>query len=1081
MIFFVWPIAGVKAQSYAVATCSSGSDTTITGTVFDPAGKNPLPNILVYVPQSAVSSLTDGVNTSSPTKDNYATLVTGNPLVEVTTSANGTFSLSGVPAGTGVPLVIQAGRWRRQFVINTVTACATTQLYSTAVTTVGTDPSDLSSSNLTQGGSSSLSGYGEYTSLRFARNQNEGDIPKIAFVTGGSDALECSLRKIGIDDAEFSDSTVGINSTSGNTAVSSSSPVGRIGLYQRSLNGGAMAPEYAGATTSVSTVQSGYTLFGSTATLDGYNVLMLPCDGDDDSTLETGGSNLAYAQNVAAFTSAGGRIFATHYSSDLLNSVSSISGAANWVSPTSAPSNSGTATINASSTDSQVMGEWLYGMNAGTEYQVGVSNLRISQTGTNAPTVNWATIPNANWTYGSTAIADPVLEFSYYTPFTATTTDDQYGRVFFTDYHVNNGTGSSYVFPAECTSSMAKTYAMTPQEEMLEYSLFQLMNFAIPQFTPSVNMTVTATPATLISGDSNDTLSFTLTNTSSAQAITLDAPVTLTLTLPAGVTATSASGTGWNCTTASSTATCTLTSTVAANASSTLDVNVAVDSSVTTGSKSIAATLSSKEFSSNPSLSVTVNTSSAVSTSTTLAVSLSSINYGDSETLTATVSSNNGTPTGSVSFYDGATLLGTATLSSSGVASLTDSVLAVGSHSITAVYSSNSPWTTSTSAASSVTVAAAATTTTLTVAPNPVTLGNAVLLSATVAADNSTPSGTVSFYDGSTLLGSATLDSKGVASLSNSALQVGAHNITAVYSAGTSWATSTSNAVPLAVNQLGTSTVVVSSANSVMYGTAVTFTATVSASTGAPTGTVTFYDGTTSLGSATLTNGSASIATSTLSSGVHSITAVYGGVTNYAVSTSPILSETVIDLGVTVAGGSGNSGSSSSSTTVTTTTGGNASVLLSLTSNQSTILPVDSTLTVTGQPAGTSISLTGSNWQVVSSANWLYPKGYTLVNPTLTFALPSQLASADHSTAPLVRHSAPLLLGMLLLPFARRMRKAGRKLLLLVIMVFSLAGVFGVTGCAAHNGFYATKSYNVTITLTAGSVTKVSYVTLNVN
>ena len=129
MFLFAWSITGSRAQSYGVATCSAGSDTTITGKVFDPAGKNPLPNILVYVPQSAVSSLTDGVNTSSPTKDNYANLVTGNPLVEVTTSANGTFSLSGVPAGTGVPLVIQAGRWRRQFVINSVTACATTQLY----------------------------------------------------------------------------------------------------------------------------------------------------------------------------------------------------------------------------------------------------------------------------------------------------------------------------------------------------------------------------------------------------------------------------------------------------------------------------------------------------------------------------------------------------------------------------------------------------------------------------------------------------------------------------------------------------------------------------------------------------------------------------------------------------------------------------------------------------------------------------------------------------------------------------------------------------------------------------------------
>ena len=75
-----------------------------------------------------------------------------------------------------------------------------------------------------------------------------------------------------------------------------------------------------------------------------------------------------------------------------------------------------------------------------------------------------------------------------------------------------------------------------------------------------------------------------------------------------------------------------------------------------------------------------------------------------------------------------------------------------------------------------------------------------------------------------------------------------------------------------------------------------TFTATVAASsgTGTPTGTVTFMDGTTTIGSpVTLTAGVASVSTSTLTAGPHSITAVYAGDTNFATSTSTALTQTV--------------------------------------------------------------------------------------------------------------------------------------------------------------------------------------------
>src|SRR5579863_1314550 len=95
--------------------CPDGGTTSITGTVFAPNGTDPLPNILVYVPTTSLTSFTDGVSTTSPTVDNAANLVSGSPLVQTTTANNGTFTLTNVPPGSNIPLVIQAGRWRRQF------------------------------------------------------------------------------------------------------------------------------------------------------------------------------------------------------------------------------------------------------------------------------------------------------------------------------------------------------------------------------------------------------------------------------------------------------------------------------------------------------------------------------------------------------------------------------------------------------------------------------------------------------------------------------------------------------------------------------------------------------------------------------------------------------------------------------------------------------------------------------------------------------------------------------------------------------------------------------------------------------
>ena len=183
------------------------------------------------------------------------------------------------------------------------------------------------------------------------------------------------------------------------------------------------------------------------------------------------------------------------------------------------------------------------------------------------------------------------------------------------------------------------------------------------------------------------------------------------------------------------------------------------------------------------------------------------------------------------------------------------------------------------------------TSTTLISSLNPSTSGQPVTFTATVSP--SAAAGTVMFYDGATALGTGTL-AGGIATLSTSSLSVGSHSITASYAGNSSYNGSTSAALTQTVNTaslIGTSTALISSLNPSTSGQIVTFTATVSPS--AATGTVTFYDGATALGTGTLAGGMATFTTSSLSIGSHSITARYGGNSSYNSSTSAALTQTI--------------------------------------------------------------------------------------------------------------------------------------------------------------------------------------------
>ncbi len=183
---------------------------------------------------------------------------------------------------------------------------------------------------------------------------------------------------------------------------------------------------------------------------------------------------------------------------------------------------------------------------------------------------------------------------------------------------------------------------------------------------------------------------------------------------------------------------------------------------------------------------------------------------------------------------------------------------------------------------------------------NPVQAGSMVTFTATVSGTGGTPTGVVTFFDGSGRLGTASLNSSGVALFSTSALSASGspHLITAAYAGDNTFSASTSSVLSQLITNRSsaTATTVASSQNPALAGSVVTFTATVSGPGGTPTGAVTFFDGNSSFGTATLnSSGLAALSASILSAdgSPHSIIATYAGDNLFTASSSSVLSQVI--------------------------------------------------------------------------------------------------------------------------------------------------------------------------------------------
>ncbi|MGA3162031.1 MAG: MBG domain-containing protein [Terracidiphilus sp.] len=266
-------------------------------------------------------------------------------------------------------------------------------------------------------------------------------------------------------------------------------------------------------------------------------------------------------------------------------------------------------------------------------------------------------------------------------------------------------------------------------------------------------------------------------------------------------------------------------------------------------------------------------------------------------------------------------------------------------------------------------------------------------------------------------------------------------------------------------------------------GSSVKFTATVSSTAGMPTGTVNFLDNTsTLLGQGTLVDGVATLTTSftDAQAGSNSITAVYSGDNNFLGSSSSALAENVVVFTLTPGSGS--------VTSQTVSSGGVATYELSVAPASGTSFPAAVTLSISGMPAGATATITPSTWTQLTSTSWSFPANTALSTITLSIQVPATTTMLERN-GPAGFKLPPVLWGVLLLPFAGKLRRSGKRMrraislmLLLAACVAAGTALGGCGGSSSSSGSTTQPSdYTITVTATSGTVSSSTTLTLVVN
>jgi hypothetical protein len=369
---------------------------------------DPVPNALVYIPNSTVEPFTPGVQCNA-----CGAPVTGDPIVNAITNYDGTFTISNVPVGPHIPVVVQIGTWRRKTVIPMVAACTDTTL--------------------------------SVDQTRLPRNQSEGDIPSIAMVTGALDPVECVLWKMGIDTQEF-------------VTPSTAPGAGRVQMYRAPNGSGGF-----GENSPTGDAPNMSVLVSSLSTLEQYDLVIFSCVGAEvDQTA-------ANQQNVIQYANEGGRIYGTHYAYVWAFNDAPFSSTAQWATGIGESSAiNGSSQINTSFTKGALMANWLQYVNATTTLgTIPMNNVISDFKGVNPPSEAWISNSHILNPSGAGNVTRPI-HYSFDTPVDVDA-GLQCGRMVYSDFHVDQEDTPSGKFPAGCTSRK-----LTPQEKVLEFMLYDL-------------------------------------------------------------------------------------------------------------------------------------------------------------------------------------------------------------------------------------------------------------------------------------------------------------------------------------------------------------------------------------------------------------------------------------------------------------------------------------------------------------------------------------------------------------------------------------------------------------------------------
>jgi hypothetical protein len=445
-----------------IPSCPSGSSTTITGVVYDPAGSNPIYNVQVYVPTSALPTFSQGVSCLS-----CSALYPTSVIASAVTDTSGAFTIKNAPNGSNIPLVIQIGKWRRLFTIPTVTGC-----------TANDAPTLLK------------------TSLRLPSGSSEGQLPDIAISTGGADSLECLPLRMGVVAGEY---------------VPGASTAGHVHIFTGGESGGSTQ----GAITSPQSPQASSDLWDSEHDLNVNDVVLFSCEGAPTAYL----SGSSGPSNLSEYLNNGGRVFASHYhfawftdtSVTPTNPFTALTPAlATWSNLTndgeindtlSFPTDIVTTLPNGSPFPEGVaLKAWLGVVNAldsNQKLDIYYARMNALVAASNTNSQGWAALdPSVTQSEcascgsgGETFTASATEYFSFDTP-VGSSAVEQCGRAVYSDLHVSGGPGveaQASVMPdyaagggIDIVPSGCAVRSLTPQEKALEFMIFDLSSCLVP-------------------------------------------------------------------------------------------------------------------------------------------------------------------------------------------------------------------------------------------------------------------------------------------------------------------------------------------------------------------------------------------------------------------------------------------------------------------------------------------------------------------------------------------------------------------------------------------------------------------------